>query len=223
MRRAGLLLALLVAGLASGQATLTYQGQLPTGVAGASTPAVDLCYGNSITYGLTFDALPYPARLEAITHHKCLNFGKGGDTAAGAYARWQDHGKNLPGIEWLYIEICTNDFTAGATGTSCWDTVQTWIEEAVAAGQRVAVWTVLPRGGWGGHTEGIEAARTAFNNALRAYVLAHPEVKLIDAELFMKEPASSPPRLKDAYNWGDGIHVNGDGYEEMAIQAAAIR
>lgn len=219
MKRAVLVVALLASMAALAQVMLTYPGRLLSGGgSGAGQQEVDVFFGDSITYGYTFDAEPYPARTAALTGRTSLNFGKGGDTAAGAYERWQLYGKTLPRVRWLVILIGTNNLTAGNTGAATWATVQAWIEEALAAGQRVAVWSILPRGGWAGHTPSIETERQAFNAALAAYVAAHPNVKLLDGQVLA---ASGDPTLLDnIYNWADGLHVNGLAYALMAMRSA---
>lgn len=191
-------------------------------LAGAAVPRTKLVFvGTSLTYGYTFDSTPYPARTGAALGVKVANMGVGGDRMAAIYQRWQLYAKNFP-YRAVVIEGCTNDLDMdGTTGAACWTTTQTFIEEAVAAGQTVVLVPIPPRWGHINWTNGEETQRVAFNAAATSYVDAHPAVLMVDVNTVLGN-GSTPPGLNPAYDWADHLHLNAAGMQALADAVAAL-
>jgi lysophospholipase L1-like esterase len=168
--------------------------------------------GDSITNGHSFDASTYPARLETLLGAPVENMGIGGETAAQARTRWQNYAENYP-YKGVIIEIGTNDLAASTAGATVWATVDAWIEEAQAAGQRVVLCTVFPRNGSAGWTGAMETQRQAFNTSARAKAAGDPTIILIDGDTVLSDDGVT---LRAAFDYGDAVHLDGDGFQALA-------
>ncbi|AKH42792.1 hypothetical protein FHS61_000565 [Altererythrobacter atlanticus] len=103
----------------------------------------------------------------------------------------------------------TNDISSGATGVDCWNNyVKPFIDEAVAAGFKVLVPTIIKRSGFDSTQNGY---KTDFNNLARAYC--------DEADIFLVDYAADDAAL----TLPDGTHPNSTSYAIMAgRQAAAV-
>jgi lysophospholipase L1-like esterase len=217
LKRAALLICL-AALPALAQFTPRFVGQSPNGSVGtaASHRSVIVAPGDSITYGLVCDGTPYTTRLASATGRTVLNLGESGNTLNLIRARWESQG-NYPDVEWAVLEGGVNDLRQGATGAATWALMKSFIEAAKAAGQRVAVFTILPFAGSPGATEQMETERLAYNASLRSYAASHGVV-VIDGDTFLSD-GGTPPQLPAADNCGDLLHPNGAGNQLMADHA----
>lgn len=178
----------------------------------------DVAVGDSLTFGYAVATIPYPVALSGLTGSPVTNLGVGGCRASAGYDRWQRYAKNFP-YRFCIIFIGTNDLDFdSATGASVFATVQTWIEEAVAAGQQVIGCTITPRDGSSGWTEAKEEERQAYNTLLRAYGAAHPEAQIVDLDFVVSDDGLT---VKAAHNYGDNLHFNNAGFAAVAAAVYA--
>jgi lysophospholipase L1-like esterase len=180
--------------------------------------------GDSITGNAAdqFGPSSYPELLETGLGGtaKVRNFGLGGDTAVGAASRYAS---TIRGRGWniVVIEICTNDFTAGATGAACWATVEALADDILEeSGTRLILSTVMPRAGSVNYDATMQDNIDDFNLSVVAYVaakaLTHPgRVRLADLHLATRDP-SAPDELLPAYDYGDHLHPNAAGLQAIA-------
>jgi lysophospholipase L1-like esterase len=215
MRRGLAFLLTLAASAAPAQAMSSYPGGAALGLAYAPRTLV-VAPGDSITWGLGYDSTPYTARLATMTGRTVMNMGQGGNLLQLIRERWEREG-NFPAVEWCLIEGGVNNLRAGWTGADTWAETRTLLEDAHAAHQRAAVFTIFPFGGMAGFTADMEVQRQAYNAALKAYATAHGVV-VIDGDAFLSD-GSSPPQLLAGVNWGDGLHLNGTGFQALAEHA----
>lgn len=186
----------------------------------ASKPAV-VCDGTSLTFGYSQATPTFPQRLATATGRPVANLGIGGARLAAIVLRWQTYAKTFPyGV--LVAEGGTNDLALdSANGTTLAATFTAWIDEALAAGQRVVAVTVFPRAGSPDWDNTKETERLAFNAAVRAYVVLHPQVMLVDGDVLLGDGAA-PPALRGAVDYGDHLHLNGTGMQDLADAVAAL-
>lgn len=189
-------------------------------VATAATRHVVIAVGDSLTYGYVQNPSPYPTRLSTLLSQPVVNLGWGGDRLASMRSRWQQYGKPFPYLA-VVIEGGTNDIFFDSTpGATLWATTSAWITEAKGVGQRVIVVLIPPRWGGGGWTNEKEIERNAYNDAVRAYVLANPDVLLMDSDVVLGDGAT-PPSLQLSYNYGDYTHLTSAGLQALAVGVAA--
>ena len=186
----------------------------------AVTTRASCAVGTSLTYGYSFESVPYPARLETLSGTPVVNLGIGFDRIASIHTRWQLYCKPFP-YRRLVLEGGTNDLDLdGTTGAALWLTVKSFIEEAQANGQQVVLVLIPPRGGSSGWTAGEETERLAFNSAARDYQATHPTLILIDSDGVLGDGAV-PPALQTAYDYGDHLHLKAAGMQALAAAIAA--
>lgn len=170
--------------------------------------------GDSLTYGYTFDSTPIALRLATLRGVPVVNMGVGSDVAVNISARWSRY--CAPFLYDISIwEGCTNDLAASATGAACWATTEDWAEACEAAGHQCVILGVFPRGTSGGWNGTKETERLAYNALAAAYAVAHPTIIYVDLDDELGDGAS-PNALRAAVDWGDGLHINGDGMQEVA-------
>jgi lysophospholipase L1-like esterase len=85
-------------------------------------------------------------------------------------------------------------------------------ERAHLSGLRVVAGTVLPWGNTGAYTPEREAVRQGFNGWIRTTDCVDG---FVDFDALLRDPAD-PHRLSPAYDSGDHIHPNDEGYQVMA-------
>lgn len=129
-----------------------------------------------------------------------------------------------PGIRWIVLLQGGNDISAGEVLTSAKAKVsaeqiiqgmKTLIERAHAKGVKVIGATLLPKGGTTfpkAPSPAAEAKRQAVNAWIRG---GGAFDAVVDFERVMRDPAQ-PDRLLPAYDSGDHLHPNDDGYRAMA-------
>jgi hypothetical protein len=171
--------------------------------------------GDSITYGYTFDPTPIADRLATLLRKPVVALGVGSDVAANISSRHTRY--CLPySYKFAIWEGCTNDFGINsASGATCWATTAAWIVSVKAAGQTPVILAVFCRGGSGGWTGPKETARTDWNTLAAAAAAADPTIIYVDPNPTLCDSAS-PPALKVAYDWGDHLHIDGDGMQVVA-------
>lgn len=181
-------------------------------------PRAVVCSGTSLTFGLNHNPTPYPARLEALLGVPVENLGISSARLSAIVTQWERYAKPYP-YRVVVLEGGTNDLAgvggAPITGAAAWAIFQGWIQDAEEDGFTVVAVLIPPRWGSGGWTADMETERVAFNNELRAYVASNPSVKLLDSDLVLGDGAS-PPALQAAYDYGDKLHLDGDGMQALA-------
>lgn len=174
--------------------------------------------GDSITYGYAHDATPYPERLATLLSVPVVNMGVGGDTAANINTRFTNHASQYP-YRGVIIEECINDLIAGTAGATCWTATEAAADAARSAGFLVVLVTAIPCGNYVGWDGTKETERDAYNTSLRAYVAAHPsDTFLIDLDTVVSDDGNT---IKAAHDYGDGLHLDGDGMQALAAAVAA--
>jgi len=119
---------------------------------------------------------------------------------------------NQSGARWLIVFIGVNDI-GGGTGSSSLITAYTqFANKAHARGLLAYGATITPFGGNSYYTTANEATRQAVNAWFRTNNIYDG---VIDFDVIVLDPAN-PTNLNPAYNSGDGLHLNGLGYQVMA-------
>jgi lysophospholipase L1-like esterase len=179
----------------------------------ASPKRAYVAMGDSITNGHAFDASTYPARLEALLGVPVENMGVGGELAASINTRFTAYVLPYP-YRGVIFEECINDLIAGTSGATCWTATQAAADAARAAGMTVVLVTAIPCGNYAPWNGTKETQRDAYNTALRAYVAAHPsDTFLVDLDLVVSDDTDT---IKAAYDYGEGLHLNGAGFQAVA-------
>lgn len=129
-----------------------------------------------------------------------------------------------PGVRWIILLQGGNDISAGEVLTSSKakvsaeqiiDGMKTLIDRAHAKGVKIIGATLLPKGGTTfpkAPSPAAEAKRQAVNAWIRS---GGAFDAVVDFERVMRDP-SRPDRLLPAYDSGDHLHPNDDGYRAMA-------
>ena len=128
------------------------------------------------------------------------------------------------GVRWVILLQGINDLTANTvlkapeeqiTTEQLLQGLRSLAARAHARGLKIAVGTLLPRGGAGGsrpHTPAAEAMRLAVNAWIRS---TKDFDAVFDFEAAVKDPAH-PDRQRPELNSGDHTHPNAAGYRAMA-------
>lgn len=179
-----------------------------------------VCCGTSLTFGYYQNATPYPERLATVTGLPVVNLGVGSTRLATIIPRWESYGLPFP-FDVLVAEGGTNDMGLdGALAADLWPVFQAWIEDAVAAGRRVVAVSIPPRWNSPNWDAGKETERLAFNQSLADYVAAHPAVGMVDSDSLLG--SGSPRALQGPFDYGDHLHMSGDGMQVLAEAVAAL-
>jgi lysophospholipase L1-like esterase len=175
--------------------------------------------GDSITNGHSFDASPYPLRLATLLNAPVVNMGIGGELAASINTRFTTYVLPYP-YKGVIIEECINDLIAGTAGATCWTATEAAANAAIAAGFIVVLVTAVPCGNYASWNGTKETERDAYNAAMRAYAAARPgQVLLLDGDTVLSDDTNT---IKAAYDYGDGLHLDGDGFQALAAAIADL-
>jgi lysophospholipase L1-like esterase len=173
--------------------------------------------GDSITYGYAHDATPYPVRLSELLGVPVANMGIGGDTAANINTRFTSYALPYP-YKGVIIEECLNDLIAGTSATTCWEATATAVDAALAEGFLVVLVTAIPCGNYVGWNGTKETERGVYNLNVRTKAESDPaHIFLVDLDEVVSDDGTT---IKAAYDYGDGLHLDGDGMQALA-QAVA--
>lgn len=174
--------------------------------------------GDSLTNGYAFTTKPMPEWVEELVGVPVDNMGIGSDVAANMRTRWQQYASPyLYAV--LIMEGCTNDLAAGTSAAACWATLQAWLADAKAAGQRVVICTVFPRGGSSGWTADMETQRQLLNAFIRTEAATNINVRLFDGDVVLSDDGVN---LKPSFNYGDHLHLNPLGHETFGRAMALL-
>lgn len=185
-----------------------------------SSARASVAVGTSLTYGYSHDSVSYPDRLATLLNAPVVNMGVGSDRLASIITRWQTYAKPYPYKRSIF-EGGTNDLHLdSANGTTLWGTFEDWIEEALGVGHQVVIILIPPRWGSAGWTSDMETERLAFNDLARAYVLANPQVLMVDSDVTLG--TGSPVALQAAYDYGDDLHLSAAGMQALAEAIFAL-
>lgn len=172
--------------------------------------------GDSLTYGYSQGATPYPVRLSTLLGVPVVNMGVGGDVAANINSRLTSHALTFP-YKGVIIEECINDLIAGTSGATCFAATEAAVDAALAAGLIVVLATADPCGNYSGWNGTKEAQRDAYNALVRAKAAANPgAVLLLDGDELYSDDGNT---IRAACDYGDGLHRNG---LCMQVEAEAI-
>jgi lysophospholipase L1-like esterase len=203
-------------------------------VRAAEQTGVVVAFGDSITdgQGATPDTNnSYPnqlARLLAASHGRlklaALNQGIAGNRVLAnsvgggqnVQARFDRDVLSLPGVTHVIMLIGLNDtfFTGGSAADQVIAGHKQLVVRAHAQGIKVYGGTLTPVGVSGN----LEADRQAINHWIRS---SGEYDAVIDFDAAIRDPAN-PTFILSAYNSGDNIHPNDEGYEAMARAAYAV-
>jgi lysophospholipase L1-like esterase len=158
-----------------------------------------------------------------ISGNRILNDGVAPFLGPSALSRFDRDALQKPGTRWILVMQGINDIAGTEMHEASWEHVsaqqiiegmKALISRAHAKG--IAIWgaTLLPCGGAPGkfHTEAGETKRQAVNAWIRA---AGAFDAVIDFDQVLRDPAD-PDRLKPAFDSGDHLHPNNEGYQAMA-------
>jgi lysophospholipase L1-like esterase len=183
----------------------------------ASPKRAWVAVGDSITYGYAHDATPYPKRLATLLGENVVNMGVGGEVAATINTRATTHALAYP-FKGVIIEECINDLIAGTAGATCWTATEAVADSFRSAGFLVVLVTAIPCGNYASWSGAKETQRDAYNALLRAYVAAHPaDTFLVDLDTAVSDDGNT---IRAADDYGDGLHLNGTGMQNLAQSAA---
>jgi lysophospholipase L1-like esterase len=192
---------------------------LLAGVTSASPKRAWVAIGDSITYGYSHDATPYPVRLAALLDAPVVNMGIGSDTAANINTRLTNYGIPYP-YRGVLIEECINDLISSTSGATCWTATEAAVDAAVAAGFLVVLMTAIPCGNYVGWDGTKETQRDAYNALVRAKAAADPtHVLLLDLDTVVSDNGNT---IRAADDYGDGLHLDASGMQNLAAAAAAL-
>lgn len=115
------------------------------------------------------------------------------------------------GVRWALVFEGVNDIGAGvsaATLTSAYDSL---ISQARGRGLRVYGATITPFGS----NSYYSAARESVRQSVNTYIRSGKFDGFIDFDAAVRD-TSNPPKLRAAYDSGDGLHLNPAGYQQLA-------
>jgi len=172
-------------------------------------PGNSIVLGTGSSYGM--NNLWFTEALLSSPIH-IMNCGVFGQLAATVYSSRNSYISRYDAARPANIIVApepTNDIASSATGTDCWnDYTKPFIDEAVAAGFKVLLPTIIKRTGFDATRNGY---KDDFNTLARAYA--------DETDIFLVDYAADDASLFLA----DGTHPTSDGYATMAVrQAAAI-
>ncbi|MCF6525616.1 SGNH/GDSL hydrolase family protein [Streptomyces sp. JJ36] len=119
------------------------------------------------------------------------------------------------GVRTVIVELGLNDLLKHPRQldpAAVLDGLRELVRIAHAHDVRVLGGTLTPFAGHGGHTPRAEAARQAVNDRIRAGDVFDA---VVDFDAALRDPAH-PRRLRAAYDSGDHLHPNDNGYRAMA-------
>jgi lysophospholipase L1-like esterase len=208
-------------------------------VASAPEGATIVAFGDSITDGVGSNAdaqqrwpdylaarLQSDARLKAIG---VADAGIGGnrilhdDYGPSALSRFDRDALDKANVRWIVLLEGINDIGNSGPQAKPEDRVtveqiiggmKTLIQRAHARGIRIYGATLTPFGGasWPYHSAANEAKRKAVNDWIRR---GGAFDAVVDFDTAIRDP-SHPDRMLPAYDSGDHLHPNGEGYKAMA-------
>ena len=158
------------------------------------------------------------ARLVAAgSNVSVVNAGIGGNALTGggigptALARFSRDVLSQGGASFAVLFEGVNDIGAGVGAPAITAALDALRDNATAAGLAVIGATITPFGSNGYYSAQHEAARQAVNAHIRGGAFR----AVIDFDAVLSD-GGAPPRLKAAYDSGDGLHPNPAGYAAMA-------
>jgi len=127
-------------------------------------------------------------------------------------SRFQRDVLNQSNVAWVIIFEGVNDIGGGAQAKDIIADYADMVAQARAAKLKVFGATITPFGGNGYYSPEREAVRAAVNAYIRKKGMFDD---VIDFDLAVRD-SSTPPKLQPQFDSGDGLHLNPDGYAEMA-------
>lgn len=124
----------------------------------------------------------------------------------------------VTGVKTVVIALGINDiqaFPQEGSPARITDALRTLTERAHARGLRVIGATLMPYEGQGNWTPARNAVREHVNETIRAGGVFD---EFLDFDLAVRDP-SRPSRLLPAYDSGDHLHLNDDGYQRLGSLA----
>jgi lysophospholipase L1-like esterase len=146
-----------------------------------------------------------------------INMGIGGNGVFGglgpsAQARFDRDVLGQSGVRWLIVFEGVNDIGGGASAQSLTSAYAQFVDKAHARNLRAYGATITPFGGNGYYTPAHEAVRQAVNTWIRT---SGKFDAVIDFDAVVRNPVTLT-NLLSAYDTGDGLHLNPEGYRAMA-------
>lgn len=164
--------------------------------------------GDSLTNVVSGGASYYPYHLKTCLgkYAPVIAAGVGGNTTADMDTRYATDITPL-GAAQVAVLGGVNDLIADRTANAIQTSLASIYAKAVADGAIPVLVTILPWGNQASWTSGREAVRVAVNAWIisRGYPFANVETAMGD----LTDP--SQPKLKAAYDSGDGLHPNAAG------------
>ncbi|MFL5344360.1 MAG: SGNH/GDSL hydrolase family protein [Hyalangium sp.] len=215
-----LLVSLLFASAAFAQAMLTYPGRTPGKVAAGRDLRKGCALGDSLTYGHAQVDSPWPEQLTTATHYEWVNAGQNGDTTTGMLGRYLNQ---VSGEDCTVVTLLggTNDASAGVDPAITCANLTAIADGVLAAHQELVVLTVPPRRNSGGYGPELQGRLDATNACVRSYALAHPSARFVDLNTSLADP-EDPAALNPIWDWGDHLHPNQAGDDEIRRQVLLV-
>jgi len=146
-----------------------------------------------------------------------LNLGIGGNGLFGglgppATARFERDVLSQAGVRWVIVFEGVNDIGAGRDAEAIARAYGLLVRQARARNLRVYGATLTPFAGHSYHSPAREAARQKVNDWIRS---SGTFDAVIDFDAAARDP-QAPGRLLQAYDSGDGLHLNPAGYQALA-------
>jgi len=204
MPRVVITLACLWAIAANAQGTLIYPGRTPAGLAGGSSGVERTgaaAIGDSLTAGVPLVDRPWPEGLNGRTPYTWRNLGVHGDTTGGMMLRYQRY---IQGQRDAIVVIWggANDLNAAISAATICSNLTTMAGWALAAGSRVVLLELSPRGNGSGYGPTTQASIEDSNACLAEWVAEHPGAILVHTYSLLGDP-QVPTQLAEECN-GDG-------------------
>ncbi|MGK5630872.1 GDSL-type esterase/lipase family protein [Streptomyces sp. URMC 123] len=154
---------------------------------------------------------------EGISGNRVLTDGRGQipPDNPSALSRFDRDVLSRTGVRAVVVALGVNDILRTPHETDperIAEGLRTLVARGHARGLRVIGGTIMPFGGFRGHTPELEAVRQAVNERIRAGEVYDA---VVDFDAALRDP-SRPDRLFPAYDEGDHLHPSDEGYRAMA-------
>ncbi len=174
--------------------------------------------GDSIVAGNNAGTTPVtpPSNLQALLGRAVFNKGIPGDNLTQCRTRWTA-GVQTRGYVTLIWSCGTNDLIT-ITSAAMWAITLPTIQEANAAGMKVILTTILPKGGAPGWNQTpMQDRLEEYNTLIRNYCVANPTLATcVDAYATFGGQGGDPKVMQLIYDSGDGVHPNAVGSALLA-------